>query len=264
MGSSKFHIRKKSEYSSLGMWTRCGIYGLIAFFFGVVVCNLDPESNQYLQVSDSAEIPQLSYLFYDFEGNEYDVFGNQGEHGAPQSWEYLFEGVEVTTGNTEDAPSIEIPETKDPLPSLPVESGTTTSLPPALPEKDEKADLPKASPFPYSEKGSLSLVAFETGSTVGQNEADGPGIHIIDDYKKCDTPRGYQLVHGESVLAYKQDLNTPDTCKIQRRVCFDGKLSGSFGQQSCATNTKYSYFQEQFVSYNTPQKPALIQPVATP
>ncbi|MDR2540221.1 MAG: hypothetical protein LBD11_00100 [Candidatus Peribacteria bacterium] len=268
LGKYKFHIRKKSEHFALGMWTRCGIYGLIVFFFGVVVCNLEPESNQSLLVGETVEPHQLAYLFYDGEGNEYNIFGNQGEHGAPQSWEYLFEGVEVTTGNIEDAPTIEIPEVKDPLSTLPAESGAITTLPPAIPAKEEmkeeEVDLPKASTFPYSEKGSLSLLAIETGSTVGQNEADRPGIHIIDDYKRCDTPWSYQLLHGESVLAYKQDLNTPDTCKIQRRVCFDGKLSGSFGQQACAVNTKYSYFQEQFVSYNTPQKPALIQPTPTP
>jgi hypothetical protein len=60
-------------------------------------------------------------------------------------------------------------------------------------------------------------------------------------------------------------LNTPDTCKIQRRFCLDGKFSGTFNQQSCNVNTKYSYFQEQFVSYNIPnQSSELIQPSPSP
>jgi hypothetical protein len=90
------------------------------------------------------------------------------------------------------------------------------------------------------------------------------GIQIIPEYQNCATPRGYTLDHGVSVLAYKQDLNTPDTCKIERRFCFDGKLSGTFTQQSCSVNTQYSYFQEQFVSYNTKQPSELIQPSKTP
>ncbi|MDR0607186.1 MAG: hypothetical protein LBG52_02275 [Candidatus Peribacteria bacterium] len=85
-------------------------------------------------------------------------------------------------------------------------------------------------------------------------------MHLIESFKKCTTPWGYQLAHGESVLAYQQDVNTPDTCKIERRICFDGKFSGSFGQQSCTTNTEYSYFQEQFVSYTTSPKLVSVQP----
>ena len=51
------------------------------------------------------------------------------------------------------------------------------------------------------------------------------GIHIIPDYKSCMTPWGYSLQHGASILAYQQDFNTPDTCKIERRFCRDGELS---------------------------------------
>lgn len=90
------------------------------------------------------------------------------------------------------------------------------------------------------------------------------GVHIIPDYKSCATPWGYSLQHGGSILAYQQDFATPDTCNIERRFCWDGKLSGTFGQQSCSVNTAYSYFQEQFVSYNTKEKSDFIQPSATP
>ena len=78
------------------------------------------------------------------------------------------------------------------------------------------------------------------------------------------TPRGYEISHGASVLAYQQDLNTPDTCKIERRFCQDGKFSGTFTQASCSVNTQYSYYQEQFVAYNTNQKSDFIQPSKTP
>ncbi|MDR0369132.1 MAG: hypothetical protein LBH96_00930 [Candidatus Peribacteria bacterium] len=90
------------------------------------------------------------------------------------------------------------------------------------------------------------------------------GIHIIDDYKSCSTPWGYSIQHGASILAYQQDFATPDLCKIERRFCWDGDLSGTFHQQSCSVNSDYSYFQEQFVSYNTNKKSDFIQPIATP
>jgi hypothetical protein len=59
-------------------------------------------------------------------------------------------------------------------------------------------------------------------------------------------------------------LNTPDTCNIERRFCQDGKISGTFTQQSCTVNTQYSYHQEQFVAYNTNEKSEFIQPSKTP
>ncbi|MBO4203658.1 hypothetical protein J5893_02375 [bacterium] len=61
------------------------------------------------------------------------------------------------------------------------------------------------------------------------------------------------MQHGESVLAYEQDENTYNICKIERRVCRDGKLSGTFDLQSCVLNSQYRYFQEPFEVYNDPR-----------
>ena len=49
----------------------------------------------------------------------------------------------------------------------------------------------------------------------------------------CMTPRGYPIDHGQSVLAYQQRADIPGVCKVERRVCLDGKLAGSFIQQHC-------------------------------
>ncbi len=68
-----------------------------------------------------------------------------------------------------------------------------------------------------------------------------PGIHIIDDYVDCMTPWGYKIEHGESVLAYQQLKNTPNICNIERRFCWNGKLSGTYTQQWCSVNEDYSY-----------------------
>ena len=41
------------------------------------------------------------------------------------------------------------------------------------------------------------------------------------------------MEHGASVLAYQQRADAPNICNIQRRSCWNGKLSGSFTQRSC-------------------------------
>ena len=41
------------------------------------------------------------------------------------------------------------------------------------------------------------------------------------------------MEHGASVLAYEQRADSPNICNIQRRSCWNGKLSGSFTQRSC-------------------------------
>jgi hypothetical protein len=83
---------------------RYAIYGLILFFFGVIFFNMQPDSNQDMQIAapEAQVVTQTSYLFYDAWGNEYDIFGNQGIHGAPQSWEYLFEGIDLSLYSGQD------------------------------------------------------------------------------------------------------------------------------------------------------------------
>ena len=77
-------------------------------------------------------------------------------------------------------------------------------------------------------------------------------IIIIDDYADCMTPRWYKIVHGDSVLAYKQLDNAPDICNIERRYCWNWKLSWTYTQQWCSINKNYSY--EIIWQANTPQK----------
>jgi len=75
---------------------------------------------------------------------------------------------------------------------------------------------------------------------TGKNKS---GITIIDDYADCMTPRWYKIVHWDSVLAYKQIDNTPDICNIERRFCWNGKLSWTYTQQWCSINKNYTYEQ---------------------
>ena len=323
LGKTKFRIRKIKEKSLFWGKIRYAIYGMILFFFGVVFFNLQPNSNNDIQIATKIEQEEkkyieLAYFFHDQEGNTHSIFGNYGEHGAPQSWEYLFEGVEITTGDSESVSTIDPIETETPTTGniqantgdqqintgvqnieqpmtdilsgknetiagtwdlkdieendptetnnnigneeqSNVSSGDITTTGNVLEENKNNEELPIGKKIPYIEiKAEVPPLS---GNII---VAETLGIHLIPAYQRCDTPRGYQIVHGQSVLAYEQDLNTPNTCNIERRFCFDGKLSGTFRLQSCVENTKYSYYQEQFVSYTTPPKSDLIQPTPTP
>ena len=68
-------------------------------------------------------------------------------------------------------------------------------------------------------------------------------ITILDDYKDCITPWWYKIVHWDSVLAYKQLDNAPNICNIERRYCWNWKLSGTYTQQGCAINENFTYEQ---------------------
>ncbi len=77
--------------------------------------------------------------------------------------------------------------------------------------------------------------------TEASTKTKQSGITIIDDYKDCMTPWWYKIVHWDSVLAYKQLDNAPDICNIERRYCWDWKLSWTYTQQWCYVNENYSY-----------------------
>ena len=75
----------------------------------------------------------------------------------------------------------------------------------------------------------------------GSNGKKNGWITIIDDYADCMTPRWYKIVHWDSILAYKQLDNAPDICNIERRYCWNWKLSWTYTQQWCSINKNYTY-----------------------
>lgn len=50
----------------------------------------------------------------------------------------------------------------------------------------------------------------------------------------CSTPWGTSIAHGESVIAYHSSTSRSDNlCNGQTRYCNNGRLSGTYTQQSC-------------------------------
>ena len=69
---------------------------------------------------------------------------------------------------------------------------------------------------------------------------DSGKVSIVEDYKSCTTPWGYKIAHWDSILAYQQTDKNSEICNIERRFCWNWKLSGTYTQQWCYTTNKYT------------------------
>lgn len=78
--------------------------------------------------------------------------------------------------------------------------------------------------------------------------------------QNCSIPRWWSIRHGESVLAYQQRSDDPATCNVQRRVCNDGILNGSYTQSSCKELLWFNTQKQEVVTYNVPSSNPYIQP----
>ena len=78
--------------------------------------------------------------------------------------------------------------------------------------------------------------------------------------KDCTTPRGETVADKDFVLAYEQRADVNTMCNVERRVCSDGVLDGSYVQKSCKEDVVYEYERVKAVSYNEPVVNPLVQP----
>ncbi len=79
-------------------------------------------------------------------------------------------------------------------------------------------------------------------------------------YDDCETPWGNTIAHGDSVIAYEQRFDDPGICNVQRRVCTDGSLNGSYEQPSCKEYLGRDPRTQEIVLYNSPRVDDSIQP----
>ena len=83
---------------------------------------------------------------------------------------------------------------------------------------------------------------------------------LVFEERPCMTPWGYELEHGQSVLAYEQRSDAINVCNIQRRICKNGKLSWSYTQASCDETlwndwtvnwSEWGYWTVKKIAYST-------------
>jgi len=109
--------------------------------------------------------------------------------------------------------------------------------------------------------GSFSIVsdAIVQGWTTGT--VDQPiQVDTSITYDDCETPWGNTIAHGDSVIAYEQRFDDPGICNVQRRVCTDGSLNGSYEQPSCKEYFGRDPRTQEIVLYNSPRVDDSIQP----
>ncbi|MFZ2151246.1 MAG: hypothetical protein WAZ12_02675 [Candidatus Absconditicoccaceae bacterium] len=168
-----------------------------------------------------SEKKDMQFMFVDNNGVEHNISEESTEHGASSKWDYLFK--DYTTG---DIIGTGILNSGTIINTGIVKSGYT----------NEKI-----------------IVKTDIKKNTVEKTSDIPK-------KNCTTPRGKILEHGKSILAYQQRSDVPDICNIQRRICTDGNLGGTFEQKSCKTNMPYKYTKEPVISYNEKVIDPLIQP----
>jgi hypothetical protein len=77
--------------------------------------------------------------------------------------------------------------------------------------------------------------------------------------KNCVTPWNVVVKHGDYVLAYQQRTDVPDVCNVQKRVCRDWVLNGTYTQWYCNEDVEYQYTKVQVKEYNKQASSTLIQ-----
>lgn len=83
--------------------------------------------------------------------------------------------------------------------------------------------------------GSNSLYVPTSSSGEWSSFYSGPGSATANSCLSCTPPWGGSIVHGGNATAYSSTLPTGPCSNVsQTRTCYDGALSGSFGNNSCS------------------------------
>lgn len=76
----------------------------------------------------------------------------------------------------------------------------------------------------------------------------------------CITPWKEKVQDKDFVLAYEQRKDVNSMCNIEKRICTNGVLWGSFTQGSCKEDMVYTYRKAEVISYNQKVLNEYIQP----
>ena len=96
-----------------------------------------------------------------------------------------------------------------------------------------------------------------TGNQISQKTGDNSIAPV-----NCITPWNEEVKNNDFVLAYEQRKDVNTICNIEKRVCTNGILWGSFTQSSCKEDVVYTYQKAQVISYNQKVLNDYIQPTA--
>ena len=78
----------------------------------------------------------------------------------------------------------------------------------------------------------------------------------------CITPWNETVKDKDFILAYEQRKDVGTICNIEKRICTNGVLWGTFTQRSCKDDIVYTYRKAEVISYNQKILNENIQPSA--
>lgn len=112
------------------------------------------------------------------------------------------------------------------------------------------------------EKEKLRLLELKYGSGLWNTD----NVWIVKNtsktnhtYKNCVTPWNVVVQHWDYVLAYQQRSDVPDICNVQKRVCRDWVLNGTYTQWYCNEDIPYQYTKVAATEYNKKDPSQLVQ-----
>ncbi len=159
-------------------------------------------------------------------------------NAANQQWDYLFQDEwgqqtyqgQINTGTT---------------------TGTNTETIDNLINSNEVAQV-----IGNTQTGQLYSWTMSTGQIAQKTGTINTGS--LD----CITPWKEEVKNKDFVLAYEQRTDVNSICNIEKRVCTDGVLGGTFIQRSCKEDVVYVYTKAEVISYNQKVLNEYIQPTA--
>lgn len=194
-----------------------------------------------------AEKIELTYIFVDENGYEYDIF--EPVHGAATDWSFLF-GEETQTEGTWTVENVIDNNIANP--------NTTNTW--SIPDKDYLSEIIASDNNLLTGWNTWIIIPNPDNIKYVVDELiyvkDNPDINNFD---ICTTPWNTTLKHGESIIAYEQRKDVPNICNAQRRTCNDGILNWFYKQWACREDVEYKYTRVKVISYNNKKPGELVQ-----
>lgn len=263
-------------------------YTLILFFGVTILVNINPNANEsYRNKRDEKNTQVMQWIFLEENGLSHILFGETvtGEHAAPQTRDFLLPKSSIE--QQESSPEVEkwslwsddlfasweedrehhaAPDENSDFFSWWKESWQDSSV---IMSWNQILKTPKKAYgalwktledrsvfinmiFEYLIRG--DIVELPEGAVryvVLLYGMDDKVKEKVFEAKSCITPRGYEIAHWGSVLAYEQRADAPYVCNLERRTCKNWKLSGSFTQASCDENLNGNIKKYSHITTNT-------------
>lgn len=224
-------------------------YTLMLFFAAVIMVNVNPDANsQYRLDREKRKGLTMQWVFVDEAGVHYDLDETpRGEHGSADTFEYLLPSEPL---ERQQHPAFEVEEI-DPSQLSGSVARSAKKAYATLWNDIEDRSLFINTVFEYLLRGKLTPLPEGSMKYVVAMYGLNPETQAQAlEEKACLTPWDYEIEHGDSVFAYQQRADAPHVCKIQRRTCQNGKLSGNFTQASCDESLKGNIKNLGYDTYN--------------